>query len=148
MIYQIRLNFALIVVHKMNQSSGRHERSGNQWEQPGGRATVHLDYTFLILKIRKRILALIYVIFHQYFYQKHQFLCLHIFLGYAMYIPQAATNNSVCFGGMAAILVLIGFSKTGREKQKPAGNLGSCSDWAFFPSDDMDSDYGRFCILC
>lgn len=95
------------------------EQYQQPWEQPGQKATVSLDYS-LILKIGTGILALIYVIFAIRYFVGGVRSFLSIFSwGYAMYIPQAVLTliNSVCFGGMAAILVLIGFSKQ-REKAK------------------------------
>lgn len=95
------------------------EQYQQPWEQPGQKATVSLDYS-LILKIGTGILALIYVIFAIRYFVGGVRSFLPIFSwGYAMYIPQAVLTliNSVCFGGMAAILVLIGFSKQ-REKAK------------------------------
>lgn len=95
------------------------EQCQQQWEELDQKATVNLDCS-LILKIGTGILALIYVIFAIRYFVGGVRSFLSIFSwGYGMYIPQAVLTliNSVCFGGMAAILVLIGFSKQ-REKAK------------------------------
>lgn len=90
-----------------------------QWEASGQKTTVSLDSS-LILKIGTGILAFIYAIFVLlYVINGVRSLWYAFSWHHAMYIPGAALTliNGVCFGGMAAILVLIGFSKQ-REKVK------------------------------
>lgn len=95
------------------------EQYQQQWEEPSQKTTVSLDCS-LILKIGTGILALIYVIFAVRYLVGGVRSLLSVFSwGYAISIPGAILTliNGVCFGGMAAILVLIGFSKQ-REKVK------------------------------
>ena len=95
-----------------------------QYQQPGQEAprqanTVNLDSS-LILKIGTAILGLIYVIFAlRYVFNGVRTLLSVFSWGYATSIPGAVLTliSGACYGGMAALLVFIGFSKQ-REKAK------------------------------
>lgn len=95
-----------------------------QYQQPGQEAprqanTVNLDSS-LILKTGTAILSLIYVIFAlRYVFNGVRTLLSVFSWGYATSIPGAVLTliSGACYGGMAALLVFIGFSKQ-REKAK------------------------------
>lgn len=94
-----------------------------QYQQPGQEAprqanTVNLDSS-LILKIGTGILALIYAIFAlRYVFNGVRTLLSVFSWGYVASIPAIlALISGACYGGMAAVLVFLGFSKQ-REKAK------------------------------
>ena len=95
-----------------------------QYQQPGQEAprqanTVNLDSS-LILKIGTGILALIYAIFAlRYVFNGVRTLLSVFSWGYATSIPGGVLTliSGACYGGMAAVLVFLGFSKQ-REKAK------------------------------
>lgn len=95
------------------------QQDQQQWEAPGQKATVNMDSS-LILKIGTGILASIYAVFVLlYLINGVRSLWYAFSWSYAMYIPGAILTliNGICFGGMAVVLVLVGFSKQ-REKAK------------------------------